>query len=59
MRDSVECLAQAQLDDVSCPPFVHQHCNPIIEGYHVGQAQFDIGEAMLAVTNYLLIFQVP
>jgi len=30
-RDSVECLAQVQVDDVSCPPFVHQHCNPIID----------------------------
>jgi len=31
MQDSVECLAQVQVDDVSCPRFVHQRCNPIIE----------------------------
>ena len=38
MRDSVECLAQVQVDDVSCPPFVCQNCNPITEGYQVDQA---------------------
>ena len=36
MWDSVECLAQVQVDDVSCPPFVYQY--PVIEGYRVGQA---------------------
>ena len=48
MWDSVKCLAQVHVDDVSCPSFVHQHCNPIIQGYQVGQAQFALGEAMLA-----------
>jgi len=28
-RDSVKCLAQVQVDDVSCLPFVHQRCKPI------------------------------
>jgi len=40
MQYSVKCLAQVQVDDVSCLSFVHQHCNPIIEGYQVGQARF-------------------
>jgi len=59
MRDSVECLAQVQVDDVSCPPFVHQCCNPVIEGYQVGQALFALGEAMLAVPSHLLVIHVP
>jgi len=59
MRDSVECLAQVQVDNVSCPPFVHQSCNPIIEGYQVGQALFALGEAMLAVPSHLLVIHVP
>jgi len=45
MRDSVECLAQVQVDNVSCPLFVYYCCNPIIEGYQDGQARFALGEA--------------
>jgi len=59
MQDSVECLSQVQVDDVSCPPFVHQCCNPITEGYQVGQARFALGEAMLAVPSQLLVIHVP
>ncbi|GAB0208028.1 hypothetical protein GRJ2_003268500 [Grus japonensis] len=33
VRDSVKCLAQAQVDDVSCPSLIHRRCNPIIEGH--------------------------
>jgi len=43
----------------SCPSFVHQCCNPIIEGYQVGQAQFALGEAMLAIPNHLLVIHAP
>ena len=59
MRDSVKCLAQIHVDDVSCLFFVHQHCNPVIRGYQVGQAQFALGEAMLAVPSHLLVTDVP
>jgi len=59
MQDSVECLAQIQVDDVSCPPFVSQRCDPVIEGYQSGQARFALGEDVLAVPNHLHVIQVP
>jgi len=59
MQDSVECLARIQVDDVSCLPFVHQRSNPIREGYQVGQSQFLLDEAMLAVPSHLLVIHVP
>ena len=54
MRDSVEWLALVQVDDVNCPPFVHQCCNPIIEGYQVGQARFVLGEANLPLVKLFM-----
>ena len=59
MRDSVKYFAQVQVDDISCSSLVHQRCNPIVEGHQICQAQFALSEAMLAVTNHLLIFHVP
>jgi len=59
IQDSVKFLEQVQIQEVSCPPFVHQRCNPIIEGYQVGQAQFALGEATTAVPSNLLVIHVP
>ena len=59
MQDCVKCFAQVQVDDLSCSFLVHQHSKPVIEGQQICQAQFALSEAMLTVTSYLLIFQVP
>ncbi|GAB0190293.1 exostosin-2 [Grus japonensis] len=59
VRDSVKCLAQVQVDDISCSSLVHQRCNPIIEGHQIYQARFALSEAVLAVTSHLLVLHVP
>jgi len=57
--DHIKSLAQVQADDISCPSFAHQcHCS-ILEGHHIGQAWSAFSEAMLAVSNLLLIPPVP
>jgi len=59
MRNSVKCFPQIQVDDIICSSLIHQCSNPITEGHHTCQALLALGEAMLAVTNHLLIFHVP
>ena len=59
MWDSVKCFAQVQVDDVSFSSLIHQCCNPLVELHQFCQAQFALSEAMLAVTNVLLVFHVP
>ena len=55
VQDSVERFAQVQVDDVYCSTPVHQFRSPIIEGHQTGQAGFPLTEAMLAVTNHLVV----
>ena len=57
VRDQVKSLAEVQVYDISCLPFVHHHS--IIEGHQVSQEQLSLGEAMLAVSDHLLIPHVP
>ncbi|GAB0189266.1 mitochondrial enolase superfamily member 1 [Grus japonensis] len=59
IQDSIKCFTRVQVDDISCSALIYQQCNAIIEGHHVCQARFALSEAMLAVTNRLLIFHVP
>lgn len=58
MQDSVECFAPVQAGDITCSCFI-QHCNPILEGHQIYQAQFTLSEAMLTVSNHHLFFHVP
>ena len=57
--DHVKGLAQVQVDDTSCLYFVHQCCHSITEGHQVGQTRPSLGEAVLAVSDHLLIPHVP
>ena len=58
VQDSVKSFAHVQVGDISCSSLIHQHCNTIVEGHQVCQAQFALSEAMLAVSN-ILIFHMP
>ena len=51
--DHIKGLAQVQVDDTSCPSFVHQCHHPIVAGQQIGQAQSALDEAMLAVLDHL------
>lgn len=51
-------FAQVKVADVSCSSLTHQHYNPVVEGHQIGQAELALSEAMLTLTNYLLIFHV-
>jgi len=59
VRDHAKGLVEVQVDDIHCPPPIHQSHHSIIEGHQIGQAQSALGEAMLAVSNYLFISYVP
>ena len=58
MQDSVEGLAEVQEDDIICSSVIHQRYNPVIEDHQICQAQFAFSEAMLPVTNHILIFHM-
>jgi len=58
MQDDAKGLAQIHVDNINCPPFVHQCHHPITEGHQVGQAHSALGEAMLAVSDHHLITRV-
>ena len=60
MRVSVKWFGQVQVDAaISCSSLILWLCNPSVEGHQICQAQFARSEAMLAVTNQLLLFHVP
>lgn len=59
MQDSIECFAQVQAGDISHFYFIHHRCNSSVKGHQIGQAQFTLSEAMLAVSNHRLVFHVP
>ena len=59
MRDHVRGFAEVQIDDIHYPSPIHQSRHSIIEGHQIGQARSGLGEAMLAVSNYLFISYVP
>ena len=49
---------QVQHLDISCPSFVHRCHNSITEDHQIGHTQSALGEAMLAVSDHLLITHV-
>lgn len=57
--DSIEYFTQLQVEGIRCSFFIHQYCNPVIEGHQIWQAWFALTEAMLAVTNHLLAYLSP
>lgn len=59
MGDHAWGLADLQVDDISCLPFVHQRFYSIIQGHQIGQAWLSFGEAMLAVLDHPLVPRVP
>lgn len=52
--DQVRGLAEVQVENMSCPLFAHQ-CT---EGHQIGQALSALVEAILAVSDYLLVSHV-
>jgi len=54
MCNHIKGRAQVQVDDISCPPFVHQYCHSIIEDLQIGQALTALCKAVLAVLDCLL-----
>ena len=59
MQDHIRGLSQVQVDDISCPSFVHQCHHSITEVHKFHQARPTLGEAMLIVLDLLLISHVP
>lgn len=57
--DSTKCFAEVQADGISHSSLIHQYCNAVVEGHHISQELFALSEAMLIVTDHLLIFCVP
>ena len=55
VRDHVK----VQVDDISCLSFVHEYRYSIIGGHQTDQALPSLVEAMLVVSNHLLIAHVP
>lgn len=53
--DHFKDLAQVQADDITCTSFLYQCCHSIIGGHHIGQARSALCEAMLAVSDHLLL----
>ena len=52
-------LAQVQVDDNSCPSFVHWWCHFIIEGHQIGEAWSALTKAVLAASDHLHILHLP
>jgi len=59
LQDHVKGFEQDQVDEFSCPSFVHWCHHSITEGYWINQAQSTLGEAMVVVSDHLLIIPVP
>ena len=59
MGDHVKGLAENQMDDISCLPFILRCCHSIIECHQIGQAQPSLDEAMLVISDHLLVPHVP
>jgi len=48
LREHVKDLAEVQVDDIHCLPFIHQYHHSITESHQIGQAQPSLGEAILS-----------
>lgn len=59
VQESTEHFAQVQEDAVSCSFLIHWCCNSILKSHQICHIGFAISEAMLVVTNHLLVFHVP
>lgn len=58
VRDHVEDLTEAQIDDTCSHSLVHWCSLSIIEGHWFGQSRLFPGEAVLSVPNHLLVLHV-
>jgi len=57
--DHVKGLAEDQIDDLSCPTVVHWCHRFFTEGHQIGEAQYSPDEAVLAVSDHLLVSHMP
>jgi len=58
MGDSVESLAEVKADNSHCSPLIYPASHAIIEGYHICQASFPLGESMLTTPDNLLFLHL-
>ena len=47
MGDSVESLAEVEVDSIHCSPLIYPASHTIVGSYQIGQAWFPLGESML------------
>ena len=58
MGDSVESLAEVEVDNIHCSPLIHPASYAIVESYQIGQAWFPLGESMLTTPDNLLFLHL-
>ena len=56
--DHVKGLARVCVGNISCLPFVHRCCHSLIADHQIGHTRSVLGEAMLAVSDHLLVSHV-
>ena len=58
MWDHVKGLTEVQVDDIGWSSLSNLCSHSIIVGHWIGQAQFALGEAVVAVPHHLLVLHV-
>ena len=58
MGDSVESLAEVEVDNIHGSPLIYLASHAAIESYHIGQAWFPRGESMLTTPDNLLFLHL-
>ena len=58
MGDSVESLAEVEVDNIHGSPFVYPASHGIVGSYQIGQAWFPLGESMLTTPDNLLFLHL-
>jgi len=58
MGDSVESLAEVEVDNIHGSPLISPYGHAIVESYQIGQALFPLGESMLTTPDNLLLLHL-
>ena len=53
MGDRVKSLAEVEVDNIHCSPFIYPASHAIVESYQIGQAWFPLGESTLTAPDNL------
>ena len=56
MGDSVESLAEVEVDNHHGSPLIYPASHVIVESYQIGQAWFPLGESMLTTPDFIPVW---